>query len=568
MNMLHHLRRRHLTAALAAAVVTLTALPGVGRGATMAPARPVVVLTGTTFPAGLGAGVAADSIGLQAALWTPLVGFDDRLRPYAALAARVPTLANGDVRVTGGGMTVTIHLKPRLRFSDGSPLTSSDVAFGLLLNLDPAIGNSFGLDEIAHYATPDARTVVLQFGDLYGAYLAYALPPALPRRYFERKYHTSNIHALALAYRRDPYDSPSDVFSGPYRVAEVAPGQRLTLTPNPYFTALRAAGTRPELRYAVLSYDESALAQDLRARDAGVDLALGLGPATLPGLRGLPGLRVTTCPSLAVEHLELNQATPALKSLGVRQALQLAIDKRALVRALFPASSNPTRFVATSLIPSSSPYHDSSIGVSPYSPAGARRLLAAAGYATTLNGAGRHVALSLVTTNDPTRQREADLIARDWAAIGVRAKPRFVSASPSDQGGLYAPFDRGGALATRSFDVALFDLRLGPDPATVAALFDPGRIPTPLSRGAARRNYTGIDDEALASLPERAQASLDFASHQRGYARVQREVNTLLPYIVLYERPQIVVDDGHVGNLRPVPQDAADLWNVWEWTRR
>lgn len=566
--MLHHLRRRRLTAALAAAVVTLTALPGVGRGATMAPARPVVVLTGTTFPAGLGAGVAADPIGLQAALWTPLVGFDDRLRPYAALAARVPTLANGDVRVTGGGMTVTIHLKPRLRFSDGSPLTSSDVAFGLLLNLDPAIGNSFGLDEIAHYATPDARTVVLQFGDLYGAYLAYALPPALPRRYFERKYHTNNIHALALAYRRDPYDSPSDVFSGPYRVAEVAPGQRLTLAPNLYFTALRAAGTRPELRYAVLSYDESALTQDLRARDAGVDLALGLGPATLPGLRGLSGLRVTTCPSLAVEHLELNQATPALKSLGVRQALQLAIDKRAFVRALFPVSLNPTRFVATSLIPPSSPYHDSSSGVSPYSPAGARRLLTAAGYATTLNGAGRHVTLTLVTTNDPTRQREADLIARAWAAIGVRVTTRLVSASPSDQGGLYAPFDRGGALATRSFDVALFDLRLGPDPATVAALFDPGRIPTSLSQGALRRNYTGIDDEALASLPERAQSSLDFASRQRGYVRVQREVNTLLPYIVLYERPQIVVDDGHVGNLRPAPQDAADLWNVWEWTRR
>ncbi len=54
--------------------------------------------------------------------------------------------------------------------------------------------------------------------------------------------------------------------------------------------------------------------------------------------------------------------------------------------------------------------------------------------------------LTLVTTNDPTRQREADLIARDWAAIGVRTTPRFVSASPSDQNGLYAPYDRGGVL--------------------------------------------------------------------------------------------------------------------------
>jgi len=549
------------------AVATL--LRGMGRGAAAAAPRPVVVLTGTTFPAGLGLGVAVDPVGLQSALWTPLVGFDDRLRPYAALAARVPTLVNGDARVMGGGLTVTVRLRPGLRFSDGSPLTSSDVAFGLLINLDPALGNSFGFDEIAHYATPDAHTLVLQFGDIYGAYLAYAMPPALPRAYFERKYHTTNIHALALAYRDDPYDSPSDVFSGPYKVAGLALGQRLTLAPNPYFTALPTSGTRPELRYTVLSYSEPALAQGLHARGVGVNLALGFGPASLPSLTGLAGgLRERTLPSLAVEHLELNQSTPALKNLDVRRALQLAIDKRALARAVFPASANPEQYVATSLIPSSSPYHDSTIAVSAYNPERARVLLAGAGYATTLGGTKRHVALTLVTTNDPTRQREADLIARDWAAIGVRTTPRLVSASPSDQGGLYAPYDRGGVLATRDFDAVLFDLRLGPDPATMASLFDPARIPTPLNQGARRRNYTGIDNDALASLPEAAQASLDFASRKRGYDKLQREVNALLPYIVLYERPQIIVDDGRVGAFRPAPQDAADLWNTWEWTRR
>ena len=106
-----------------------------------------------------------------------------------------------------------------------------------------------------------------------------------------------------------------------------------------------------------------------------------------------------------------------------------------------------------------------------------------------------------------------------------------------------------------------------PIPATVAALFDPDRVPTPLSRGALRRNYTGIADEALAGLPEAAQASLDVASRRLGYAKLQRKVNALLPYIVLYEPPQIVVDDGHVANLRPAPQDGGTLWNAWEWAR-
>jgi len=232
------------------------ALPaGVGHGAARPHATPAapaaIVLTGTSFPAGLGIDVASDPVGLQAALWSPIIGFDDKLAPYAALATRVPTLANGDARVIGGGFRVTVHLRPTLRWSDGSPLTASDVLFGLKLNLDPAIGNSFGLDEIKHIAAPDAHTVVLTFGDTYGAYLAYAMPPALPQTYFQRKYRGADIHALALAYRSDPYDSPSDVFSGPYRVAGVAPGQRLTLDPNPYYTAPSGAmgsGSRPELR--------------------------------------------------------------------------------------------------------------------------------------------------------------------------------------------------------------------------------------------------------------------------------------------------------------------------------
>lgn len=527
-----------------------------------------IVITGTAFPAGFALGVASDPIGLQVALWAPLVGFDNHLQPYAALAERVPTLANGDVRVIGGGMLVTVRLKLGLRFSDGSALTADDVVFGLRLNRDSALGNSFGLDEIARISAPNPRTVVLQFADLYGAYLAYAMPPALPCAYLERKYHSTDIHILALAYARDPYASPSDVFSGPYRIGNVAPGQRVTLVPNPYFSALPAATPRPELRYVVLSDDESALARALHARQAGVDLALGFGPASLPLLHGLAsvGLRVRVVPSLAVEHLELNMATPALRDLRVRQALQAAIDKRALARAVFPAAIHPDRLVAASLIPSASPYH-AALSVSTTDLALARRLLRAAGYASALGGPGRHLALTLVAPNDPTRQREADLLVHAWAAVGVRVTPRLVSASPADRGGFYAPYALAGVLATRSFDLALFDLRLGPDPAIVASLFDPDRVPTPLSQGIWRRNYTGIDNEALAQLPETAQASFDPATRRRGYARLQERVNTVLPYIVLYERPRIVVDDGKVRGLAPAPQDAADLWNCWEWTR-
>src|SRR5262245_55146459 len=150
--MIHLVRQHRRLRWLATLLLAVLLATGQGPPAAPAQAQPAVpsaiVLTGTTFPGGLGLNVAADPLGLQAALWTPLVGFDDPLRPYAALATRVPTLANGDVRIVGGEMQVTVHLKPALRFSDGSPLTADDVLFGLRLNRDPALGNSFGLDEI------------------------------------------------------------------------------------------------------------------------------------------------------------------------------------------------------------------------------------------------------------------------------------------------------------------------------------------------------------------------------------------------------------------------------------
>src|SRR5882762_7105395 len=50
--------------------------------------------------------------------------------PRGVLALEVPTVANGSVRLTpDGAMTVRWTLRPDLRWSDGTPLTSADIRF-------------------------------------------------------------------------------------------------------------------------------------------------------------------------------------------------------------------------------------------------------------------------------------------------------------------------------------------------------------------------------------------------------------------------------------------------------
>ncbi len=122
---------------------------------------------------------------------------------------------------------VVFHLDPMARFSDGTPITSADVVF--TFNLLKAKGRpqqraAFGL--VKGVEAPDDWTVCF---DLSGANdrelpLTLAIMPVMSRA------HTDGEH-----FEDQTLQIP--VGSGPYRVAEVTPGQRLVLQRDPNYWA-------------------------------------------------------------------------------------------------------------------------------------------------------------------------------------------------------------------------------------------------------------------------------------------------------------------------------------------
>lgn len=122
---------------------------------------------------------------------------------------------------------VVFRLDPDARFSDGRPITSEDVrwTFELLKTRGrPQHRAAYSLVKSA--STPDAHTIRYDLGD--GADrelpLTLALMPVLAR------------HATDLEKFDDPSLAPP-LGSGPYRVAEVRPGERLILKRNPDYWA-------------------------------------------------------------------------------------------------------------------------------------------------------------------------------------------------------------------------------------------------------------------------------------------------------------------------------------------
>jgi len=115
---------------------------------------------------------------------------------------------------------VAFRLNPKARFSDGAPVTARDVVFSFNLLKShgrPQTRAAFGM--VAGVATLDPRAVRF---DLTGANdrelpLILALMPVFPAHALTEKIFSDNGLAIPLG-------------SGPYKVAQVKPGEKLVLT--------------------------------------------------------------------------------------------------------------------------------------------------------------------------------------------------------------------------------------------------------------------------------------------------------------------------------------------------
>ena len=84
-------------------------------------------------------GQATDQPSLEAItmVFTGLVQLDDDLQVQPQLAQSYD--------ISSDGLTYTFHLRPNLKFSDGQPLTATDVAYSIDRALSPAIANLNGV---------------------------------------------------------------------------------------------------------------------------------------------------------------------------------------------------------------------------------------------------------------------------------------------------------------------------------------------------------------------------------------------------------------------------------------
>ncbi len=166
-----------------------------------------------------------------------------------------------------------------------------------------------------------------------------------------------------------------------------------------------------DLIFAITT-DPAVRAQKLKAGEC--DIMSYPAPADLEGLRADPNLNVMEQEGLNIGYMSYNTTIAPMDNVNVRKALSMAINKQAIVDAVYQGAGQ----VAKNLIPPTMWSYNNDIVDHPYDPEGAKKLLAEAGVTDlTLD----LWAMPVSRPYNPNAQRVAEMMQADWAAVGVKA---------------------------------------------------------------------------------------------------------------------------------------------------
>ncbi|MFP8966218.1 ABC transporter substrate-binding protein [Pokkaliibacter sp. CJK22405] len=139
-------------------------------------------------------------------------------------------------------------------------------------------------------------------------------------------------------------------------------------------------------------------------------------PADLAAMKDDPNINLMSKPGLNVGYLGYNTKKGPLQKTEVRKALNAAINKEAIMEAVYQGAGQ----VAKNPIPPTIWSYNDDVKDDPYDPELAKKMLAEAGYPdgfeTTI------WAMPVQRPYNPNARRMAEMIQADWAKIGVKAQ--------------------------------------------------------------------------------------------------------------------------------------------------
>jgi peptide/nickel transport system substrate-binding protein len=238
-----------------------------------------------------------------------------------------PSKFNGDVAqswaVSPDGLTFTFKIRPGLKFHSGNPLTADDVAWSIrsMTNgvLVTAKGGSF--NDVTAVDVRNPLTVVVHTRAPLAS-LLFNLSDGLFGVVENGAGSDEGLHPIG---------------TGPFRFIDQLQDKEVVVESNPTYWA--GAPNIGRVRFEVVP-DTITAALEMKKGSADVESNV-LTLDMVHALRQEPNLRVDSGSGARVDYVNFNVQDPALRDKRVRQAIACAIDKDALIAALWRGQAGP-----------------------------------------------------------------------------------------------------------------------------------------------------------------------------------------------------------------------------------
>jgi peptide/nickel transport system substrate-binding protein len=460
------------------------------------------------------------------------------------LAARIPTLENGDI--APNGKTITYHLRKGVRWHDGAPFDANDVIYTWRTILNPRnfVVSHAGYDVIDDMQARDPYTLVVRLKRPFAPFVAnfFALGPhpdcILPRHILSKFPDINHI-----AYNQKP------VGTGPFKVEKYQPGQKIVFVANPDYW--RGPPKLARVEYSIVQ-DDNAILNLVRTH--AIDFYFRVAETMGPSAEHVPGTRVVLANFFRFADLGFNAGVPALSDLRVREALAYDTDRRALIDKV---THGIARDGDTDQPPWSWAYSRPA-RTYPYDPARAAKLFDAAGWRMGADGIRRkrgeplHLTLTGFSGSNTASSAQVQ-IQSQWRKSGVDVTIKNYTSAQ-----LYATLGMGGVEQSGRFDVIFENWAGGTDPDDAILLACDMRPPN----GWNVYRFCNKDVDAAEKV---ALSSYDAGRRKAAYAVIQRIESEQLPFFVLWYQREFDVVNTDLKGYRPAGA-STPFWNTWDWS--
>jgi peptide/nickel transport system substrate-binding protein len=249
----------------------------------------------------------------------------------------IPGLAESLPSVSSDGKTYTFTLRKGLVYSNGAPVKASDFAYTIqraiklgwgdkeLLTENIAGGEAFDKGKsssISGIQTDDATgRITVKLVAPYGPFLNVLAFPA------------AGLVPSGTAMKSLTNSPPPGV--GPYEIASVVPNKSFALTRNPHFSSSTIPGVpagHVDLNVKIVSNNQSEAEQVLDNTADVFDYNDSIPPTLISQVESQASGRYAKEPTVSGEYFFLNTKAKPFDNPLARQAVNYAIDKRALQR--------------------------------------------------------------------------------------------------------------------------------------------------------------------------------------------------------------------------------------------